>query len=162
MKSDLQRTLSVTEDPPNLDRRQFIQTSGIALSGLFLNACSGAAGPGGTPPLATGLTIIAQPVPTQTVEVGQSATFAVIATSTESISYQWQKDGVDIVGAQSLSYTTPALNLIDSGALYNVVVTSLSDVLNSDTVTVVVVPASITADATDITIDATTIDISHS
>ena len=57
---------------------------------------------------------------------GYTATFSVNAISDSSLSYQWQKDGVDIPGATDSSYTTPAVTLADSGSVYRVIVTNSS------------------------------------
>ena len=54
-----------------------------------------------------GPSITTQPA-NQTVSVGQTATFSVTATGTAPLSYQWQKNQVNIAGATSASYTTPA------------------------------------------------------
>ena len=43
-------------------------------------------------------TITTQPV-NQTVTAGQTATFTVVAGGTAPLSYQWQKNGVNIAGA---------------------------------------------------------------
>ncbi|MFN0159305.1 MAG: immunoglobulin domain-containing protein [Bacteroidota bacterium] len=69
------------------------------------------------------LTVISPPVITQhpsgdTVIVGQSASFAVAATGTAPLSYQWEKNSADIVGATSSSYTTPPATLGDNGARF--------------------------------------------
>ena len=45
------------------------------------------------------------------IEVGKTATFSVVATGTEPLFYQWQKNGVNISGAYSSSYTTPPLTM---------------------------------------------------
>jgi hypothetical protein len=58
------------------------------------------------------------------VAVGQTATFAVVATGTAPLAYQWQRDGAAIAGATTASYTTPAAQLSDNGALFRVVVTN--------------------------------------
>ena len=60
----------------------------------------------------------------QTVQAGQTATFSVVASGTAPLSYQWQKNSVDISGATSASYTTPATAKADSGALFRCVVTN--------------------------------------
>jgi hypothetical protein len=52
---------------------------------------------------------------------GSAATFSVAATG-DALRYQWTRNNVGIAGATSASYTTPALVLADSGALYGVVV----------------------------------------
>ena len=68
------------------------------------------------------ITINAQPQ-TQEIIEGTLTTLSVDAT-TDSIygiaSYQWKKDGVDIEGATSASFTTPILQVADSGASYTV------------------------------------------
>src|SRR4051794_10501051 len=48
--------------------------------------------------------IIAQPVP-QTAAPGGTVVFMVAASGNGTISYQWQKNGVDIAGATGPSYT---------------------------------------------------------
>ncbi len=71
----------------------------------------------------------------QTVKETQTATFTVAADGTAPISYQWQtSDGQgafqDVAGATDLSYTTPELEVSDSGSLYRCIA---SNVANSDT-----------------------------
>jgi len=59
----------------------------------------------------------------QTVVTGQTATFSVVATGTAPLTYQWQKNSVDIHGATNPSYTNPATILEDSGSTFCVQVT---------------------------------------
>ena len=68
-------------------------------------------------------TIITQPS-SQTVTEGQTAIFSVTATGTEPMSYQWQKNGVDIPGAIGATYTTSATILADNGSTFRVNVTN--------------------------------------
>src|SRR5207244_9153590 len=74
---------------------------------LLLSGCTGSvaslnsANPAPVPPAIT-----TQPN-NQTVVAGQAATFMVVASGTAPMSYQWQKNGANIVGATSSSYTTP-------------------------------------------------------
>jgi hypothetical protein len=49
-------------------------------------------------------------------------TFRVAATGDGTLTYQWQRDGVDIAGATNETYTTPALTVDDDGALYRAVI----------------------------------------
>jgi hypothetical protein len=81
---------------------------------------------------------ITQQPANQTVAVGQTATFSVIATGTAPLAYQWQKNNVDIVGANSSSYTTPATIAGDNGSTYRCIVTNVvnSTTSNSATLTV--------------------------
>src|SRR5258708_33506020 len=65
--------------------------------------------------------ITAQPA-SQTVTAGQTATFVVTATGTAPLSYQWQKNGTAISGANSASYTTPATTTADNGAQFTVII----------------------------------------
>jgi hypothetical protein len=50
--------------------------------------------------------------------------FTVTATGTAPLSYQWKKNGANITGATSSSYTTPATTTADSGSTFSVVVTN--------------------------------------
>jgi hypothetical protein len=71
----------------------------------------------------TKLTITTNPS-NQAVNEGQNATFSVIATSPTPLSYQWQKNGVNIAGAINASYTSPQTTLSDSGSTFRVNVTN--------------------------------------
>src|SRR6266851_7271152 len=66
--------------------------------------------------------IVSQPTD-QAVYLLQTATFKVVASG-EQLSYQWQKNGKDIQGATSASYTTPRLTAADNGTQYSVTVTN--------------------------------------
>lgn len=76
--------------------------------------------------------ITTQPV-SQSVCTGNSVnvTFTVAATSTDAISYQWKKNGVNITGATSASYTIS--NVVSSDvAAYTVVLTNIAGSVTSD------------------------------
>jgi hypothetical protein len=60
-------------------------------------------------------TITVQPL-SQTVPIGQSATFTVTAAGKAPLSYQWSENGSIIPGATSASYTTPAVVLGAGGS----------------------------------------------
>ena len=49
---------------------------------------------------------------------GQSATFTVVASGAQPLSYQWQRDGVNIPGANSASYTLNSVTLNDNGGTF--------------------------------------------
>ncbi len=83
-----------------------------------------ATGPASAPPSAAVVTtpvITAQPQST-VVSGGQAATFAVTATSTGAMTYQWSRAGTPIVGATSASYSMATTQLADSGASFTVAV----------------------------------------
>jgi len=59
-----------------------------------------------------------------TVAVNQSATFKVGATGSAPLAFQWRRNGSQIAGATSSSYTRSNVQLIDNGALFSVVVSN--------------------------------------
>ncbi|MCA1671039.1 MAG: PQQ-dependent sugar dehydrogenase, partial [Actinobacteria bacterium] len=72
----------------------------------------------------SGLPAISQQPLDQTVAPGQSATFSVTASGQEPLGYQWQRDGVDISGATSSSYTLPLAALSDNGSQFRCIVSN--------------------------------------
>ena len=87
-------------------------------------------------------TITTQPS-NQTVTAGQTATFAVLASGTAPLSYQWQKNGTNITGATSASYTTPATTSADSGSAFQVIVSNSKGNITSNAVTLTVTAAAV-------------------
>ena len=85
-------------------------------------------------------TITTQPA-NQTVTAGQTATFAVVAAGTAPLGYQWQKNGVNITGATSASYTTATTTTADSGSTFRVVVSNSAGTVTSSAATLTVNPA---------------------
>src|SRR5215469_14244181 len=79
----------------------------------------------------------------QTVTVGQTATFTVVATGTSPLSYQWQKNGAAISRATSASYTTPATTSADNGAQFVVVVSNVAGNVTSNAATLAVNAAAV-------------------
>jgi hypothetical protein len=83
--------------------------------------------------------ITAQPL-NASVATGASASFSVTANG-DALRYQWLRNGVAIAGATSATYTTPALTLSDSGAVFSVVVYNAAGVaLSSSAVLTVTAP----------------------
>jgi hypothetical protein len=87
-----------------------------------------------TPP-----TVVQQPRDTTTT-VGQRATFKVQATGTPPLSYQWKKNGIDIVGAIRSKYVTPPVTTEDNGAKFSVVVSNSAGSVTSRRAKLTVVP----------------------
>jgi poly(3-hydroxybutyrate) depolymerase len=84
--------------------------------------------------------IVSQPVNNVQLS-GQPASFWVTATGDAPLTYQWQKNGVDIPGATANWYTTPATALPDSGATFRAIVTNASGSAASTAVILTVKPA---------------------
>ena len=93
----------------------------------------------------------------QTVTVGQTATFSVSGSGATPLRYQWNKNGTAITGATSASYATPATTTSDSGSQFTVVVSNPAGNVTSNiatlTVTAAVAP-SITTQPTSQTVTA--------
>ncbi len=87
--------------------------------------------------------ITTQPT-SQTVAVGQTASFSVSATGTAPLSYQWNKNGTAISGATSSSYTTPATTSSDNGAQFTVVVSNTAGSVTSNAATLMGIDATTT------------------
>ena len=75
-------------------------------------------------------TVVQQPQ-SQTTPPGGSVTFTIVASGTEPLSYQWQKDSSDIAGATAASYTIDPVDWVDAGD-YRCVVTNDFGVDTSD------------------------------
>ena len=76
--------------------------------GILLMGCGGGSGSGSAPPPSQTVVITTQPA-SKSVSIDRAATFTVAATGTVPLSYQWSKNGVEIVGATGASYTTPTV-----------------------------------------------------
>jgi len=75
--------------------------------------------------------ITTQPA-SQTVIAGKTASFAVAATGTAPLTYQWSKNGAAISGATSSTYTTPAETTADNNAQFTVAVSNSAGSVTSN------------------------------
>lgn len=98
---------------------------GVLVLIVFLLTACGGGGDTDNPPVQQDAAITTQPT-NQSVEVGNSAIFDVVAT--DAIAYQWQSSSdsgatfSDVNNATSDNYVTPATQLTDDGTQYRVVV----------------------------------------
>ena len=89
---------------------------------------------------------ITTPPANQSVEAGKTATFTVTATGGETLAYQWKKNGTDVSGATTSTYTTPVTAIADHGTKYSVAVTnSAGSVTSSEATLTVTAPAVVVA-----------------
>ena len=79
----------------------------------------------------------------QSVTVGQSATFSIIANGTAPLTYVWRRSGTVIVGAGAASYTIARAGTADNGARYSATVSNARGVATSISATLTVDAASI-------------------
>jgi glucose/arabinose dehydrogenase len=98
--------------------------------------------------------IISHPA-NQSVTSGQNATFSVGASGSTPLSYQWQRNMVNISGATSSSYTLMSATLADNGARFRCVVSNSFGSATSNEASLTVLPPPptlLTEENTDIAI----------
>ncbi len=115
---------------------------------VFVAACGGG---GDAPPPAEVGPAALPPVVTQqpaslTVVSGQPAGFTVTASGTAPLAYRWQRNGVDIPGATSATYSIASTAPADTGAVFRAVITNTAGTATSNnaTLTVTTVPPVLT------------------
>lgn len=111
-----------------------------AIQVLFAGCSGGTADTnksGGTsdPSQVTTPSITTEPTTTTASAAGSSVTLSVQASGGD-LFYQWKKNGANIGGATSSTYTTPALTAADDGAVYTVVVFNSSGNVTSSATTI--------------------------
>jgi uncharacterized repeat protein (TIGR01451 family) len=105
---------------------------------VLTGACNAVTSAAATLALNAATAIATQPV-NQTVCLGQPAMFAVSATGT-GLSYQWRRNGANIAGAASASFSIASVAAGDAGT-YDVVVTGLCGTVTSSAATLALNPA---------------------
>lgn len=71
----------------------------------------------------------------QTVSAGSNVTFSVGVSSATAVTYQWQRDGVDLTGATSPTYTLAPAQESDSGSTWRVIATNAAGSTTSSSAT---------------------------
>jgi len=78
-----------------------------------------------------GAVLSTQAAENRTATVGQPITLSAVADGTAPLTYQWKKNGVDIIGATSATYLIAIVNNTDAGTytvnVTNAITTTLSD-----------------------------------
>ena len=139
----------------NKQRRRFLSLSGLILSGLYIQGCSKDNGSESNKNNGLSLSspvIITHPAD-QPVSEGTVAMFNVSANG-DSLSYQWQRNGVDIPGATDSFYLTPPATQGDGGTVFTVTVINTNGSVTSNQAILVVNSISIKADSLVITVDS--------
>ena len=88
----------------------------------------------------------------QTVSLGQSARFTVVATGTAPLTYQWAKDGTPIPGAGADSYALPATGSADAGAYTVRIVNAAGAVTSAAAILTVNLPVTLTTQPQPLTV----------
>jgi glucose/arabinose dehydrogenase len=71
-----------------------------------------------------GIPVVAVNPVNKTVSAGEPVTFIISASGNPTPTYQWQRNGVNIAGANAASYTIANTTLSDNGAKFRVVVSN--------------------------------------
>jgi hypothetical protein len=72
---------------------------------------------------------------------GQSAAFAIVATGSSPLKYQWSANGTPISGATSSTYTTAATTTADNGSQFTVTVSNSAGSVTSNAATLTIIAA---------------------
>lgn len=85
------------------------------------------------------VTIVRQPM-SQSVEERGSVTFSVFADGTPPYTFQWRRDGVDILDATNMTCTITSASISDNGVKFSVAVTGPEGAATSDEAILTVIP----------------------
>lgn len=112
---------------------------GVGVVVALLAGCGGNTSTGTPPPAGQHVVIIDEPQ-SQTVPIGQAATFSVTAIGSAPLQYQWSEDGTPIQGATSASLATSAVAAGDSGSTFEVTVSNSINSVTSSVATLTAGP----------------------
>lgn len=112
-----------------------------ALAFLIMGCAGPAPESGSGSQISQAPTITVQPL-SQSVPLGQAATFTVVATGGAPLNYQWSENGTPIMGATSASYTSPEVTASDSGSKFTVTVSNSVNSVTSNVAILTVGPRS--------------------
>lgn len=109
-----------------------------------LAACGGGGGSSGgstAPPPAVAAPVITSHPLDFSVSAGESGHFAVTATGSAPLAYQWRRNDVQISGAIASGYTTDPTTLADDGARFSVTVSNAGGTVTSSAAVLTVTPS---------------------
>lgn len=107
----------------------FFESKRGLLLKLAVAMAVGLAGCGGSDNAQPQVSISVQPA-SKTAVAGEPVTFSVSAAGGQ-LSFQWQRDGVNVDGANSSTFTLPVVRMSDDGSRWSVVVTSAGKSVSS-------------------------------
>lgn len=125
--------ISQSENVPATARRFGSREAGGAAASLIIDF---------TPPVENVPSVISLQPASQTILIGTSTTFSVVASGTAPLSYQWQLNGTDIPGATGATLIRLADGQTDVAGIYTVVVRNGAGSVTSESalLTVIVPP----------------------
>ena len=97
---------------------------------LTASLCTGCGTQAGSSPTPTAASIVVEPV-SQTVPLGNAASFSVGAVGSGTLRYQWYENGQQIPSATDASYTTAAVSAEDNGEKFTVQVSNTVNIVTS-------------------------------
>ncbi|MFZ0818448.1 MAG: immunoglobulin domain-containing protein [Candidatus Acidiferrales bacterium] len=107
----------------------------VAVAMLAVAGCKNNAANNGVP------TISVQPASQTTVTAGATVTFTVTASGSGTLAYQWFKNGVSVSGANSSSYNTGVLSILDNNDFFFVYISNNVGSVESNVANLTVNPA---------------------
>jgi len=130
-------------------RKINLPTACIKLIPLVILAAVASCGGGGSAPINTTPALSAPSISAQPLSIsapeGGSVTFSVTAAGTAPFSYQWQRNGSDLVGATSAQYTLVPVQVSDNGSLWTVIVRNSAGSITSSAAKLTVASKSLLA-----------------
>ena len=106
-----------------------------SMCALLLSACGGGGGGGDSAPPS----ITAAPA-SQSIRIGDVASFTVTAQGDAPLSYQWQRNGADIANATGPAYSTTITRIADNSSVWAVRVSNAHGSVTSQAATLTVTP----------------------
>jgi hypothetical protein len=104
------------------ESKRIMRLGAALLFSVVLVACGGGGGSSAPAPAPAIAPQISTAPGSRALAVGLTTTFSVSAVGSDPFSYQWRRNGQDIAGATSSSYTIPPAALADDGSRFSVVV----------------------------------------